>query len=149
MMERSRSAVLWIFVAWALLSQAQPSATIVLEANDRMEFVPATLHLEAGASVTLEFRNVSRLPNFFHNFVLLKAGTNVAQFGNAALNAKDTDYIPPTLADSVIAHTPLTKPGEIVRIEFVAPAKGEYDFICSYPGRYTVMKGKLIVHEPK
>ena len=75
---------------------------------------------------------------------MLKSGTNVAQFGNAALNAKEDDYIPPTMSDAVIAHTPLTKPGETVRIEFEAPSEGSYDFICSYPGRYTVMKGILV-----
>ncbi|MEM6771051.1 MAG: plastocyanin/azurin family copper-binding protein, partial [Bacteroidota bacterium] len=28
-----------------------------------------------------------------------------------------------------------------------APAAGEYDFICTFPGHYGVMKGKFIVEE--
>jgi len=142
-------AVLFVAQGLALVVHGQESTKIVLEANDRMEFVPATIRVESGTSVILEFKNVSRLPNFFHNFVLLESGTNVAQFGNAALNSKETAYIPASMADAVIAHTPLTKPGETVRVEFEAPPVGVYDFICSYPGRYTVMKGKLTVEASK
>jgi len=133
----------------ALATLGQESTTIILEANDRMEFVPSVIEIEPDTSVILEFHNVSRLPNFIHNFVLLKSGTNVAGFGNAALNAKKTAYIPDSMKDAVIAHTPLTNPGETVRIEFKAPPEGVYDFICSYPGRYTVMKGSLKVKASK
>jgi azurin len=30
-------------------------------------------------------------------------------------------------------------------IEFIAPEKGTYDYICSFPGHFAMMKGKLIV----
>ena len=35
--------------------------------------------------------------------------------------------------------------GEETTIEFEAPAKGEYTFICSFPGHYALMNGKFIV----
>jgi azurin len=35
--------------------------------------------------------------------------------------------------------------GETTTIAFTAPAAGTYDYICSFPGHYGMMKGKLIV----
>jgi azurin len=35
--------------------------------------------------------------------------------------------------------------GESTVIEFVAPEAGTYTYICSFPGHYAMMKGKLIV----
>jgi azurin len=35
--------------------------------------------------------------------------------------------------------------GETTTIEFTAPAAGTYDYICSFPAHYAMMKGKLIV----
>ena len=35
--------------------------------------------------------------------------------------------------------------GQSDTIEFDAPEPGTYDFICSFPGHYSVMKGKFIV----
>jgi len=35
--------------------------------------------------------------------------------------------------------------GETTTIEFTAPGAGIYDYICSFPAHYGLMKGKLIV----
>ena len=35
--------------------------------------------------------------------------------------------------------------GETDVIEFPAPEKGTYEFLCSFPGHYGMMKGKFIV----
>jgi len=35
--------------------------------------------------------------------------------------------------------------GESDTIEFEAPPEGEYDYICSFPGHYQQMQGKLVV----
>jgi len=37
-----------------------------------------------------------------HNFVLLKAGVKPEDFVNAAMNARETDFIPPAMQDKVI-----------------------------------------------
>ena len=81
-----------------------------------------------------------------HNWVLLKQGTVINEFGQKAVQAKDNDYIPEG-TDAVITHTKMIGGGEEVTIEFEAPAAGEYDFICSFPGHYSVMNGKFIVEE--
>jgi azurin len=45
-----------------------------------------------------------------HNWVLLKAGTDVAAFDAAALSSKDTGYIPAALAGEIIAKIDLLGP---------------------------------------
>jgi azurin len=79
-----------------------------------------------------------------HNFVLLKAGTDLAKFTAAAATSAATDYIPADKS-AIIANTGLVGGGESTTIEFTAPEAGTYDYICSYPGHYAVMKGKLKV----
>ena len=79
-----------------------------------------------------------------HNFVLLKNGTDVAAFGMKAIEAGiDKDHIP--ASNAIIANTKLIGGGEETTVTFDAPAKGTYDFICSFPGHYALMKGKFIV----
>jgi azurin len=79
-----------------------------------------------------------------HNFVLLKSGVDIIVFGGKAATAKDTEYIPDSGVD-VIAHTKLIGGGETAVVEFDAPEAGTYDFLCSFPGHYAIMKGKFIV----
>jgi azurin len=35
--------------------------------------------------------------------------------------------------------------GETDVIEFQAPPAGEYEFLCSFPGHYAMMRGKFVV----
>ena len=49
------------------------------------------------------------------------------------------------MKDAVIAATETIGGGQESAIEFDAPEAGEYDFICSFPGHYAMMKGKFIV----
>jgi len=77
-----------------------------------------------------------------HNWVLLEKGTNVSSFAISAMKEKDNEYIP---SSNVLAATSLIGGGEQTSITFTAPSPGEYDFICSFPGHYGLMKGKLIV----
>ena len=46
---------------------------------------------------------------------------------------------------SVLANTKVVGGGEKDTIEFTAPAPGTYDYICTFPGHYAIMKGKLVV----
>ena len=70
-----------------------------------------------------------------HNWVLLKAGTDVAAFDAAALNAKDTGYIPAALSDEIIAHIDLLGPRKSGEVDFKAPtAPGEYPVPLHLPG---------------
>ena len=119
--------------------------TLSLESNDQMRFNKEELRVKAGSEVTLTLTHVGTMGKevMGHNFVLLKEGTSVETFASQAARSKDTGYIPS--GDVVLAHTKLIGGGESDTITFIAPAKGTYDFICSFPGHYGLMKGKFIV----
>ena len=126
---------------------AEPAGEVSLELNgsDQMQYDVNELKVSENFMVTLTLNHTGELPkqSMGHNFVLLKAGTDVQEFAVNAISAVDTDYIP--AGDDVIAHTKMLGGGESDTITFMAPAKGTYDFICSFPGHYGIMKGKFIV----
>lgn len=122
----------------------QPVRSITVNSNDQMKFDVKEIRVKAGEKIKLTLNHTGKLQKTVmgHNFVLLAAGTDVANFATAAMSAKATDYIP---AKGALAHTKLIGGGESTTIEFTAPKKGTYDFICSFPGHYAIMKGKFIV----
>ena len=122
-------------------------ATVTLTGNDAMQFNVKEIKIAAGRTVKLTLKHIGKAPlaTMGHNFVLLKAGTDVAAFAAKATAAKATGHIPESEKGSVIAHTKLIGGGESTSIEFPAPAAGTYDYICSFPGHYAIMRGKLIV----
>ena len=81
----------------------------------------------------------SSLTQFFNN----SRSTSPA-FAAKAATEKANGYIP-TDSKDVIAYTEMIGGGQTTTIEFDAPAAGEYDFICSFPAHYAMMKGKFIV----
>jgi len=119
-----------------------------LEGNDQMKYNKKRLRAKAGAEVELTFKHVGEMSKqaMGHNFVLLKKGTDIMAFGEKAAGAVDNDYIPQD-TDEVIVHTEMLGGGESTVLKFTAPTeKGEYDFICSFPGHVALMKGKFIVN---
>lgn len=127
-----------------------PVAELSIEGNDQMRYNKDRLEVFAGQTVKLTLKHAGQMAveSMGHNWVLLKPGTDVAEFGQASATAKETDYIPASMADQVIVHTKMLGGGEEVTIEFEAPAAGTYDFMCSFPGHYAFMKGKFVVSEP-
>lgn len=122
---------------------------IVLKTGDNMKFDNTELRVPDGKIVKLTLEHSGQMPmkSMGHNFVLLQSGINVAEFGAAvSTQAKAPDYnIPASLMGNVIANTKMIGGGESATIEFHAPKKGSYDFICSFPGHYSLMKGVFIV----
>ena len=126
------------------IEMTQPVRTIVINSNDQMRFDTNQIKVKAGEKIKLTLNHTGNLAEnvMGHNFVLLTTGTDVAKFATAAMSEKGNDYIPST---GVLAHTELIGGGESTTIEFTAPPKGTYDFICSFPGHYAMMKGKFVV----
>ena len=135
--------------AAALPEVTTPSATVSntveITGNDQMKFSTTEIRVKAGEQVTLTLKNVGTMPkeSMGHNFVLLGGGTDVEAFAMKAMVAKATDYIPADMKTSIMSNTKLLGPGESETITFTVPA-GTYDFICTFPGHYASMRGKLI-----
>ena len=119
---------------------------IDLEGRDDMTFDKTLFKVKAGQEITLTLKNVGKLPAaaMSHNVVILAQGTDEQAFGEAAVTAKATDHIPASMASDVIAHTKLLGPGASDKITFKLPDAGVYDFICSFPGHFGTMKGKIV-----
>ena len=140
---------------------AAPAAgprVIEIVANDTMKFIigdkqsgpdaKLTIEAKAGEQLKVVLTNSGTLPKeaMGHNWVLLKAGTDVAAFSAAASTAKEQDYVPPALKDQVIANIGLLGPRKSGEVVFTVPAAGEYPFLCTFPAHYAVgMKGTLVV----
>lgn len=128
-------------------NSATANETVIkLGSNDQMQYDKKELKAKAGQKVTLTLTHTGKMPKaaMGHNFVLLKQGTDMTKFAQAAGAAADNGYIPKDSKD-IIAHTKLIGGGESATVTFDAPAKGTYDFVCSFPGHLALMKGKFIV----
>jgi azurin len=121
---------------------------IKIDGQDDMKYDATLFKIKAGQDVKLTLKNIGKLPKeaMSHNVVILAQGTDVQAFGEAAVAAKP-DHIPPAMASDVIAHTKLLGPGESDNITFKIADPGVYDFICSFPGHFGTMKGKIVVEK--
>ncbi|MCO6461561.1 MAG: azurin [Saprospiraceae bacterium] len=126
---------------------AEDEAIVTIKGDDAMKYDITEIKVKEGQTVSLTLVHTGKAPvaAMGHNWVLLKQGVDMEKFATAAINAKDNDYIPKDMEGDVIAHTKTIGGGETTDIEFTAPAKGTYDFLCSFPGHHATMKGKFIV----
>lgn len=119
-------------------------AELLIESALGMKFKQTTLRVKAGQRVRLTFRNPDDMQ---HNFVLT-SGKKAKAVGEAAaelgLRGLGMDYVPYT--DNVLAHTRLVEPETDDVIYFTAPEKpGIYEYVCTVPGHWMVMRGALLV----
>ncbi len=116
-----------------------------VESNDQMQFNTTLIRVKAGEPVNLTLKNVGSQPKeaMGHNLVVLKPGVDIATFGGEAVAAVDNEYIPKTSLTSIVAHTKLLGPAEEDKITFTLE-KGVYPFLCSFPGHFGIMQGKIV-----
>lgn len=123
------------------------TVTVNMTGDDKMKYNVTEITAKAGQKIIIRLKNVGNMSKetMSHNFVLLKAGTDVAAYALKAMDAKDTEYIPASENDKVIAYTKMLGPGETDIITFDAPAAGKYEYICTFPGHFSIMRGTLTV----
>jgi azurin len=121
------------------------SNLLVLNSNDQMLFDKSVLKAKAGEEVNLLLNHTGQIGKEFmgHNFVLLKNGVDVDDFAQAAMLAKESEYIP--AGDDTIAYTSMIGGGESDQISFTVDEAGTYVFLCTFPGHYQIMRGEFIV----
>jgi azurin len=120
--------------------------TIQLQANENMRFDKELFKVHTGKKITLIFENTSAPNNtsMSHNVVILKPGIDLADFADAARNAPNEQYVPSAVTEVVIAHTKLVPGGQSDHVEFTISQAGVYPFICSFPGHWGTMQGKIM-----
>ena len=123
---------------------------ITITGNDTMQFDIKEFTVQAGAKVELTFKNIGKLPKLAmgHNLVILKEGVSPLKFGQKimGMGASPTNPLPKESLEEVIASTKLLGPGESEKLTFTAPKQeGLYQFLCSFPGHYAIMRGVMVV----
>lgn len=130
-------------------ASASAVATFEFTANDTMKFNLTRIEVKAGQEVKIILTNTGSMPKaaMAHNWVLLKKGTDGKAYIDAAVTAQATEYLPPALADQVIAHTKMIGAKQSDEITFKAPTEpGEYPFVCTFPAHYlSGMHGVMVV----
>lgn len=131
----------WVFGISSLLVLATQVNAIVINADDLLRFDVRNLNVKSGEQVEVTLRNTGRLKNHGHNFVLLKQGTEMGNFGRSDQSPTADSF----LREVAIAWTPVATAGSSTQVRFTAPAPGSYTFVCSWPGHQSLSKGTLVV----
>jgi len=115
---------------------------IVESDGDQMAFKQTELVIKADTPTRIKMVNNATSPAMIHNVVIVKKGEG-ANVGQAAVQVSaEKHHVPESPA--VLAATKLAQPGETTTVVVNLPA-GEYDYICTFPGHYVMMKGTLKV----
>ncbi|MFN7684479.1 MAG: plastocyanin/azurin family copper-binding protein [Oligoflexia bacterium] len=124
---------------------AQPKATPDVEITvgtdgDQMAFDKKEFEVKAGSTVKLIFKNNAKPGGLQHNLMVVKPGTE-NDVANAAVAAGNDKGWVPQGNPNVLFTTKLVDPQGTDSVVFVAPAAGDYPYICTFPGHAMVMKG--------
>ena len=140
--------VLGALSAFAPLTHAAKTCELSIEGTDAMQFTKPALAVAADCTeVKLTLKHNGKLPAsaMGHNWVLTETSAfqTVAQAGMSA--GLPNNYVPKD-DKRVLAHTKVIGGGETTSVTFPTSALkkgGDYTFFCSFPGHWSVMKGKL------
>jgi len=118
-------------------------AEVMIESDgDQMMYKQTAITIKADTPTRIKMVNNAQSPAMVHNVVIVKKGEGDA-VGQAAVTVPATkDHVPEH--PGVLAATKLAKPGETSTVVVNLPA-GEYEYICTFPGHYVMMKGVLTV----
>ncbi|MEL6338393.1 MAG: plastocyanin/azurin family copper-binding protein [Myxococcota bacterium] len=123
-------------------------AKVTLVVQNGLAYSHGLIRIPAGAKkveVTLEHQGTVPVTAMGHNVVFLKDGTDAQAFSQAAVQARDNGYIPNGMRSDMIAHTKMIGGGEKDTVSFDVPKAGTYEYLCSFPGHYPLMKGQLVI----
>lgn len=109
-----------------------------------MRYDVTEIRVQKNQKIKLILNNRSTAEEMQHNIVFVYSG-KAEQVALAGISAGQSKSFVPE-SDNIIAASVLIAPGESTTLEFSAPTeRGEYEFICTYPGHFNIMKGKMIV----
>lgn len=144
-----KKLILPILALAAGAALAADPVTLELTGNDQMQYNKNALEVVTGQEVTIHLKHIGKLPKaaMGHNVVVLKQGTELPAFAAKCAPAAATDYIPQDEESQklIVAHTEMVGGGEETSVTFTAPEPGVYPYLCTFPGHFAIMQGKLTV----
>ena len=72
-----------------------------------------------------------------------KVGTAAATMTPDKLDKEGRAYMPKST--DILDSTKVLEPGQKQTLKVTIPSEGEYEYVCTMPGHFTIMWGKLIV----
>ncbi len=119
-------------------------SVIIRSVEAQMRFDVSRFYVEAGRPVAVTFANEDVMQ---HNLVITAPGT-YAEVGKAAdalgANGFAVHFVPKL--SEVLHSTKLVDPRKAESLIFEAPAQAaDYDFVCTFPGHWIIMNGKMTV----
>ncbi len=122
---------------------------ITIQANGNtmadISYDKSEITVPAGCAVRIKFQNNSTDAAMPHNILFIERGSAQAVV-DAGMKVGQSGGFKPDLPE-VLAGSKLLGPGEIDEFIFMAPAPGEYQYICSFPGHLQAMHGRFFVEE--
>ena len=125
----------------------KPDVVITIGTEPGLKFDLTDFTVAEGDRVQVTFANND---DMLHNLVVTEPNTadQVGEQGmRLGLDGADRSYVPQM--DEVLFHTCLLQPETSESIYFVAPSVGDYEYVCTFPGHYKVMRGKMCVTPKK
>ena len=140
-------------VAQAPAGDGKPAAVVsncatTIEGNDAMQFNVGSITVPTSCSdftITLKHTGQLAVNVMGHNVVIAKASDREAIATDGMAAGVDGNYVKPGDA-RVIAHSELVGGGATTSVTFPVSkiqAGGPYQFFCSFPGHWMVMKGTI------
>ncbi len=124
------------------------SVFVIKTVREQMRYDTPRLVVEAGKPFEVILENMDVMP---HNIVFVEPGTRKAV-------AESVQTMPPTQLDKhgrayvkekdkrVLDASRLLEPGKKETLKLTAPeTEGEYEYVCTFPGHWMIMWGRLIV----
>ena len=133
----------------APLAAAQ-NCSIDLTADDQMKFDRAEVAVSASCpEITINLTHAGKLPvaAMGHNVVISQASDRAGVAADGMAAGVDGAYVKDGDA-RVIAHSDLVGGGQTTSVTFAVSkiqGAGPYEFFCSFPGHWAVMRGPIKV----
>lgn len=118
---------------------------VVVESDgDNMAYKQTEITIKANTKTRFKMVNNATTAAMVHNIVIVKKGSE-QEVGMAAVSIpREKEHIPANA--NILAATKLAGPGETTTVVVDLPP-GEYSYICTFPGHFSMMKGVLHVVE--
>lgn len=130
------------------LRKLSVSVFVVKTVHEQMRYDTPRLVVEAGKPFEVIFENVDAMP---HNIVFVTPGArqDVSMRANAmaptSVDKEGRTYVPTNDA-RIFGASKMIEPGQKQTLKLTAPKQeGECEYVCTFPGHWTIMWGKLIV----
>jgi azurin/glucose/arabinose dehydrogenase len=120
---------------------------VIRTVREQMRYDTPRLVVPANQPIEIRFENVDFMP---HNLVIVKPGTRekvglaTARMKPEELDEEGRAY----LADrtDILAATRMLEPGQKAVLKFTTPSQeGDYEYLCTFPGHYQIMRGQFVV----